>query len=257
MSKGTYLGVANKAKRIKKQYIGVDGKAKKIKRGYVGVNGKAKLMFSADKQIIELPELQLNMAVGNTSPATVGDYVLFLSGGTNGNTDYYEISGSSQNTVFDSQLTKIETSLLPSTYNYGMLSSTTIPATSNQSEKAIFAGGAYGTGSVANELMAFDDSLTKIQGRMSGSFSATFVQACTFQGVAAFAPILYSSSRTDLMKIDNSLSVTRQQMTYSVPNSRRATAANENYMLVAGGTRSGYGNTFYNALDIFPHPLHN
>lgn len=43
-----YIGVGNKAKKVKNLYIGVENKAKKIKKIYVGVNKKAKLFFCDD-----------------------------------------------------------------------------------------------------------------------------------------------------------------------------------------------------------------
>lgn len=37
-----YIGINNKARKIKNMYIGINGKARKIKKIYVGVNGKAR-----------------------------------------------------------------------------------------------------------------------------------------------------------------------------------------------------------------------
>ena len=47
MAKKSYIGVADKAEKVKKIYIGVDGVARKVKAAYVGVNGVAKKVFSA------------------------------------------------------------------------------------------------------------------------------------------------------------------------------------------------------------------
>lgn len=44
-----YIGVGNKARKIKGCYIGVDGKARKIKKMYVGVGGKARLFYNSVK----------------------------------------------------------------------------------------------------------------------------------------------------------------------------------------------------------------
>lgn len=46
MSKGIYIGIDGKARKVKKLYVGVDGKARKVKKGYVGVNGVARLFYS-------------------------------------------------------------------------------------------------------------------------------------------------------------------------------------------------------------------
>ena len=46
MSKGLYVGDANKAKKIKSLFIGGDGKAHKIKKAYIGdENNKARLIY--------------------------------------------------------------------------------------------------------------------------------------------------------------------------------------------------------------------
>lgn len=47
MAKGAYIGIAGKARKIKKMYIGVGGKARKVKKAYIGIGGKARLFFSS------------------------------------------------------------------------------------------------------------------------------------------------------------------------------------------------------------------
>lgn len=44
MAKKAYIGVLDKARRVRKAYIGVDGKARKVRKIYLGVNGVAKLV---------------------------------------------------------------------------------------------------------------------------------------------------------------------------------------------------------------------
>lgn len=48
MPRVPYVGVNDKAKKVKKMYIGVDGKARKILKAYVGVNGIARIFYTAD-----------------------------------------------------------------------------------------------------------------------------------------------------------------------------------------------------------------
>lgn len=48
MAKKTYIGVGDKAKKVKKIYVGVGGKARRVKKAYVGVNGVAKLVYTAE-----------------------------------------------------------------------------------------------------------------------------------------------------------------------------------------------------------------
>lgn len=45
MSKGTYIGIDNKARKVTKCYIGINGIARKIKKAYIGVNGIAQAIF--------------------------------------------------------------------------------------------------------------------------------------------------------------------------------------------------------------------
>ena len=45
MAKGAYIGVAGKARKVKKMYIGVNNVARKVKKGYIGINGVARQCF--------------------------------------------------------------------------------------------------------------------------------------------------------------------------------------------------------------------
>lgn len=55
MAKGAYIGIAGKARKVKKMYIGVGGKARKVKKAYIGIGGKA--TTSSDKGILpEIPD---------------------------------------------------------------------------------------------------------------------------------------------------------------------------------------------------------
>ena len=46
MAKGIYIGVNDKARKVKKCYIGVDGIARKVKKAYIGVDGVAQLVYT-------------------------------------------------------------------------------------------------------------------------------------------------------------------------------------------------------------------
>lgn len=48
MPRVPYVGVNDKAKKVKKMYIGIDDKARKVLKAYVGVNGVAHIFFTAD-----------------------------------------------------------------------------------------------------------------------------------------------------------------------------------------------------------------
>lgn len=55
MSKAIYVGVDNKARKVKSLYVGVDGKARKVKKGYIGVNGVARLFYAPVDRPPRLP----------------------------------------------------------------------------------------------------------------------------------------------------------------------------------------------------------
>ena len=48
MPRVAYVGIKNKAKKVKKMYIGVDDVARKVLKGYVGVNNVAHIFYTAD-----------------------------------------------------------------------------------------------------------------------------------------------------------------------------------------------------------------
>lgn len=66
MSKRTYIGVENVARRARKAYIGVDNKARKIRRAYIGdANNIARLMFTSGKNYILIGGLYGDLTVSN------------------------------------------------------------------------------------------------------------------------------------------------------------------------------------------------
>ena len=48
MARVTYVGVNDKARKVKSMYIGVNDKARKIVKAYVGVNSVARIFYTAD-----------------------------------------------------------------------------------------------------------------------------------------------------------------------------------------------------------------
>lgn len=48
MPRVPYVGINDKAKKVKKMYIGVNDKARKVLKAYVGVNGIARIFYTAD-----------------------------------------------------------------------------------------------------------------------------------------------------------------------------------------------------------------
>lgn len=51
MAKKWYIGVADKARKVKKAYVGVSGIARKVKKGYIGVNGVARPFFASEVRV--------------------------------------------------------------------------------------------------------------------------------------------------------------------------------------------------------------
>lgn len=47
MAKETYVGISNRARKVKGIYVGLNGKAREVVKGYVGVNGKARLFWES------------------------------------------------------------------------------------------------------------------------------------------------------------------------------------------------------------------
>ena len=85
MTKACYVGVAGKARKVKKIYVGVANKARKVKKAYVGVGGKARPFFSAEAKLSYYGTVTpLSKAAGYLAATTVGNYALFGGGESGG-----------------------------------------------------------------------------------------------------------------------------------------------------------------------------
>ena len=81
MTKACYVGVAGKARKVKKIYTGVANKARKVKKAYVGVGEKARLFYSADQKLGYYGTVTgLSQGRDELAATTVGDYGLFGGG---------------------------------------------------------------------------------------------------------------------------------------------------------------------------------
>ena len=81
MTKACYVGVAGKARKVKKIYTGVADKARKVKKAYVGVGGKARLFYSAEQKLGYYGTVTaLSQARNGLAATTVGSYGLFGGG---------------------------------------------------------------------------------------------------------------------------------------------------------------------------------
>ena len=101
MAKGVYIGVDNKARKVKKMYIGVDGKARKVKKGYIGVGGVARPFFTADQKLVYYGTITAP-SVSRSFPGhgSIGNYAVFAGG----NKDLYTFHSSVD--TYNKSLTK-------------------------------------------------------------------------------------------------------------------------------------------------------
>ncbi len=83
MAKGLYVGVAGKARKVKKIYVGIGGKARRVKKGYVGVGGKARLFWSGGE--LDYYGTATPLSGGGILPigVSIGSYALFACGRSN------------------------------------------------------------------------------------------------------------------------------------------------------------------------------
>lgn len=80
MSKGIYVGIEDKARKVKKAYTGIENKARKIKKGYIGVGGVARPLFSSEPELTYYGELELLDFPGPLVGTSLGNYAVFLRG---------------------------------------------------------------------------------------------------------------------------------------------------------------------------------
>lgn len=80
MAKGAYVGVNNKARKIKKGYVGVNGKARKIKKVYIGVGGVARPCWAGGELSYYGNVGNLTTPLMNMSCGSVGAYALYAGG---------------------------------------------------------------------------------------------------------------------------------------------------------------------------------
>lgn len=87
MAKGAYIGIAGKARKIKKGYIGVAGKARKIKKAYIGIGGVARPCWNGGEVTYYGAITPLSVSRYRIAAASVGDYAIF-AGGDRGSYNY-------------------------------------------------------------------------------------------------------------------------------------------------------------------------
>lgn len=108
MTKACYVGVAGKARKVKKIYTGVANKARKVKKAYVGVAGKARPFYSAEKGIFPygyIGDLSVDRQnlTGISQISPKNSRIAFFAGGNRSNGTYHEYSNAVD--IYDNYLT--------------------------------------------------------------------------------------------------------------------------------------------------------
>ena len=85
MAKGAYIGIADKARKVKNMYVGIDGKARKVKKAYIGVGGVAKLFFTSG---VDATTKNIWSSTTGISDITFSEYLngYYILGGKNNKT---------------------------------------------------------------------------------------------------------------------------------------------------------------------------
>ena len=141
MAKAVYIGVNNKARKVKQIYVGVNNKARRVKKGYIGVGGVAR-PFWGEKELLYYGTITaLRKARYYLAATTLGDYALF-GGGCNGSNNSDNV-----NTV--------------DAYNTSLTRSTPTPLSQARSSLAATTLGDYALFGGDSVVDAYNKSLTR------------------------------------------------------------------------------------------------
>lgn len=167
MAKGLYIGVDNKARKVKKGYIGVSNKARKIKKMYIGIGGKARPCWSGGELEYYGTITGLSVARHSLVATSIGGYALFGGGFDDNSTSTYRDSAVVD--AYDQALTRTTpTPFMVNGTQYMYLAATTV------GNYALFSPQSSARGT----LNAYDTALTlsyKNTSRISRSNVATTV----------------------------------------------------------------------------------
>ncbi len=241
MSKGAYIGIGEKARKIKKIYVGIADKARKVKKGYIGINGVAKLFFASTDAVMEYPGdiSSLSKARRSLAATHVGNYAIFAGGQVLGDTTYGSYITVNDVEAYSNTLVKTTRTSLPST--------SSDLAASSVGNYAIFAGGSYTDATstkTINNVSAYNVSLVRTIPSASLTESRCYLAAATIGNYAIFAggssesvrylgtADVYNSSLSKIAASD--LSQGRHQHTAATVG---------NYAIFAGGWKSNSEKT--------------
>lgn len=247
ISRGVYVGVANKARKVKKMYVGVDGKARKVKKGYIGVNGKARLFYQPFSTFSVKKSLSDGGMGADVAGVSFQNKAIFAGGFTSFKT---EMNASSTVISIDKNLTKTDLTSLSSAL--GACGGASI------GNYCIFAGGVNFVSSTdgvpQSQVTVYDQNLTKTvlsNGLTEGRF---LVAAASNPSYAVFAGGVTSNIRTSgYWKIHSysntgsntvdaySANLTKTTVSKGLENSAHSMGAVShlgNYAVFAGGVSS-------------------
>lgn len=236
----TYVGVENKAHKVKNIYVGVDGVARKVKAAYAGVDGVARYVFIGDGwHLMDKNTIfhDNNIRHGATCRINNGsvDYLLFAGG-----SEYVSNTTVARVDVYDSNLTRTTASNL-SEAKHDLMSA-------SLGTYAVFAGGENSSSRTVSTIDAYDVNLTRTKPRelRSTSMCGAGTSVGNYIIFAGGYDINSSTMRSTATAYNKSLTRSSPSNIYQAARDLMAINVG-NYALFAGGNNKARGTstTYY------------
>lgn len=231
MAKGLYIGVGDKARKVKKIYVGVGDKARKVKKAYIGVNGVARVFYKPELVYNGKSSNGLTLACAEMVSTTVGNYAVFGGGVYRQNSDNVQRETNTVHAISNTlTVTKPTGFTQVKRYHAG---------TNIGNSYAVFGGGydwnQSSTNAVLNTMDAYNTGLTRSTGTL---YKGQRLGAASVGNYAIFAggmsSNLNSATLTTAYSVNTSLTASAitslGKGLYSM-----ATASVGNYALFTGG----------------------
>ena len=235
MAKKIYIGVADKARKVKKMYFGVGDKARKVKKGYIGVGGVARLFFTSGLAYYGTAPSDTVSRRYNQAVNAGTSYLIVVGGGSSSgvNTNVGQAYNPSLTTTLVSDLSVTMGSRfgVASVGNYALITSssastkvdaydtsltrTTAPTLSAVSDPAgvtignyaLFAGGLSSGFDARKYVRAYDTSLTQtkltdLTTARYGAMTATVGNYAVIAGGRGYVDDSDSSYSTDVSTVE-------------------------------------------------------
>lgn len=232
MAKGAWIGIGDKARKIKKSYVGINGVARKIKKMWIGVGNVARLFWSGAGEISYYGRITSKNSYENPAYASVGNYAL--------------VGCNNYSNTIDSISTSLTVGSAPV---YHMNGGFGVSAASNSS-LAVFGGG-YGAGYYTRDGSAYNASLTK--STIINIYYSDFMYASTISS-SAYALFIGGEDPDDdatsqFSGVNTSGTCIRSSVkhgdgdTYYVKCKMAGTMAGSNYIFGGGQCGTSYNDT--------------